>query len=243
MFVPNLRKGAELLQVFTKIIRMCERGSTPPSNVYSTFLNLEGRVSNLGISAVDKTFIKKAVKRRFDFIYGDVPGVAYLLDPRFVGMGMDSITRTSVEDFVCAWHGQENEAAVVEEITAYTEYVQRLETIDPRSVRLLDEGSLSPHQFWVTRLRFPMLREVALTAFSSVCSSAASERNFSSHKFIHTRLRNRLSEERVQKLVHVYFNGKFTDDELEQLIEDVEAAEESTSDDEPAETGSEYRYH
>ena len=44
--------------------------------------------------------------------------------------------------------------------------------------------------------------------FTLCASSAASERNFSSFSFIHTKLRNRLSDEKVVKSVYVYANRK-----------------------------------
>ena len=50
-------------------------------------------------------------------------------------------------------------------------------------------------------------------ALSAVCSSASVERSFSSQAFVHTQLRNRLHESRVEKLLHVYFNEKNLDEE------------------------------
>ena len=44
-----------------------------------------------------------------------------------------------------------------------------------------------------------------------VCSSAASERIWSIYKFIHSRLPNRLSNEKVEKLVGLYVNCAILD--------------------------------
>ena len=49
--------------------------------------------------------------------------------------------------------------------------------------------------------QWPLLQKLALQVFSLAASSAASERNFSTFGFIHSKLRNRLSQDAVEKLV------------------------------------------
>ncbi|EGZ18970.1 hypothetical protein PHYSODRAFT_498578, partial [Phytophthora sojae] len=49
-------------------------------------------------------------------------------------------------------------------------------------------------EFWSDVHGFPLLQNIATTVFASACSSAAAERNFSAHKFVHSQLRNRLKE-------------------------------------------------
>jgi hypothetical protein len=44
-----------------------------------------------------------------------------------------------------------------------------------------------------------------------ICSSAASERVWSIYRFIHTRLRNRLHNEKVEKLAFIYINTAILD--------------------------------
>ena len=39
-------------------------------------------------------------------------------------------------------------------------------------------------------------------------SSAAAERNWSAFSFVHSRLRNRLTPDKVEKLVYIFFNKK-----------------------------------
>ncbi|KAH6601735.1 hypothetical protein BASA61_001819 [Batrachochytrium salamandrivorans] len=49
-------------------------------------------------------------------------------------------------------------------------------------------------------------RKIAIKPFSMATSSAASERNFSTMGFIHTKLRNCLNVETVEKLVFIKSN-------------------------------------
>ena len=80
-------------------------------------------------------------------------------------------------------------------------------------------------QFWtVDGKQWPLLRKIALNIFSMACSSASSERNFSTMGFIHTKLRNRLGKNKVEKLVYIKTNvPQFVDGKM-----DYSASEESS---------------
>jgi hypothetical protein len=54
--------------------------------------------------------------------------------------------------------------------------------------------------------RYPTLSNVAIRVLSIPATSAASERNWSTFGFIHSKLRNRLHEERVEKIVYLFWN-------------------------------------
>ena len=74
---------------------------------------------------------------------------------------------------------------------------------------------------------WPLLQKVALRVFSMACSSAASERNFSTFGFIHSKMRNRLTEESVRKLVYIKTNSlQLSDQLMQQHLEDVDSEEE-----------------
>ncbi|KAH6566286.1 hypothetical protein BASA60_009545 [Batrachochytrium salamandrivorans] len=69
---------------------------------------------------------------------------------------------------------------------------------------MLEKGTKTILQFWlVDGLEFPQLRDLALQVFGMVCSSAASERSFSTMGFVHSKLRNSLGSEKVKKLVYI----------------------------------------
>ena len=58
-----------------------------------------------------------------------------------------------------------------------------------------------------------LLKELALRLLSMPASSAAAERNWSAFSFVHSRLRNRLMPDKVEKLVYIFFNKKLQDKE------------------------------
>lgn len=72
---------------------------------------------------------------------------------------------------------------------------------------------LDSKNYWniAGRNEFPTLYLCAKKVNEMVCSSAASERVWSIHRFIHSRLRNRLSDKNVEKLVFLYVNCAITD--------------------------------
>ncbi|KAG6967099.1 hypothetical protein JG687_00004466 [Phytophthora cactorum] len=57
--------------------------------------------------------------------------------------------------------------------------------------------------------RLPTLRRLALRVFSFVASSAASERAFSAHDFIHSKPRNTISAPKVEKLLYIKTNYNY----------------------------------
>ena len=54
--------------------------------------------------------------------------------------------------------------------------------------------------------RYPILSDIAIRILSIPATSAASERNWSTFGFIHSKLRNRLHEKRVEKIVYLFWN-------------------------------------
>ena len=52
----------------------------------------------------------------------------------------------------------------------------------------------------------PQLQEFAIRILSQPCSASGCERNWSVFEHIHTKKRNRLEHERLEKLVYIYYN-------------------------------------
>lgn len=63
--------------------------------------------------------------------------------------------------------------------------------------------------------KFKCLAKVALRVFTIVASSASAERCWSIYGFIHSKTRNRLVQERANKMVFIYVNSALLDKEDE----------------------------
>jgi hAT family C-terminal dimerisation region len=65
----------------------------------------------------------------------------------------------------------------------------------------------TPLQYWLSDgSEWSLLQKLAIKLFSLATSSAASECNFSTFGFIHSKMRNSLGPEKVKKLVYIKTN-------------------------------------
>jgi hypothetical protein len=96
---------------------------------------------------------------------------------------------------------------ITREYASFASDCRRMKSANTHTFKSMVDGDTPVLQFW--RLyghEYPTLKRVALRVFSMTASSAASERNFSTMAFIHSKLRNALSPETVQMLVYVKTN-------------------------------------
>lgn len=154
-------------------------------------------------------------------MYCDAHGVAYVLDPRYNGDGMDENTTELTEKYISEYTLSEGESSIViqsrlAEYYQYQGWVRRHSA--EKSVQyeiLFAENAahrMSPLQFWQIRgARWPLLQPLALRIFSLCCTSCESERAFSSLGFIHSKVRNRLGVEKADILAFVKANDEILD--------------------------------
>ncbi|GMF55882.1 unnamed protein product [Phytophthora fragariaefolia] len=238
-FVPQLTKAVKLLKPIGVSLKRLEKDAAPISSVYKLFIDLPSEMEETGLSSGKLKAVKTLIKTRFDFVYGDAHGLAYLLDPRYAGKGMDMLTRTVVEEYLGPWHGDEKTEEVILELARFQTFLAEFKIKSKRRWQLLCDQKLPVYEFWCALNELSLLQAVATQLFRCATSSSASERNFSSHGYIHSKLRNRRSSDRVEKLVHSFFNAKNINKEelatfshLEDLLRD-EQDDESSHDDEP----------
>ncbi|KAH6600446.1 hypothetical protein BASA50_002303 [Batrachochytrium salamandrivorans] len=62
------------------------------------------------LSGAERSYLLQLLQSRLDVLYGDAIGIAYLLDPRFIGEKMTVFERTRVEDLIFDY-GSETEQA------------------------------------------------------------------------------------------------------------------------------------
>ncbi|KAE9283859.1 hypothetical protein PR003_g27010 [Phytophthora rubi] len=192
-FVSQLKRDINLLRVIAKHLVKFEKDSTPISEVYNTFLDMPSEFSACNLTPRELKSVEGIITKRFDFVYGDAHGLAYLLDPRFCGDGMDVSTRRSVEKFMSGWFGEDKADDVLIQPAFYHGYVTELKISTSRQWKLLGEGRLPVFDFWCGLKKFDLLQEITKQLFRCAGSTSAAERNFSTHAFIHSKLRNWLT--------------------------------------------------
>jgi hypothetical protein len=179
-------------------------------------------------------YLLKIIDDRWEFIYGDAHGVGYLLDPRYLGDRMDPELRKSVEDFIFHFPNVDgtpaNDEKQEEMFAQYTKF--RILAENERSTntfrfRMLQKRKKTVLEYWQTDgNEWPMLKDLAMRAFSMVASSAASEQNFSTFGFVHSKLRNCLSPKSVEKLVYIKSNSQEVEGPHDDYASGYSSAEE-----------------
>ena len=180
---------------------------------------------NTTLNEDEKNYLVKVTNARARFIYGEAHGFGNLLDPRYLGDRMSFEFRADVEEqliqfgvdyFIENCFDDEDDVDTEElKQTIYKEYTNyKLTLVKERDKNnsllymMLKKEMKTVYEFWKTDgSEWPYLQTIALRVFTMACSTASSERNFSTFGFVHSKSRNRLSKECVKKLVYLKSNA------------------------------------
>ncbi|TYZ65954.1 hypothetical protein PybrP1_007063 [[Pythium] brassicae (nom. inval.)] len=85
-FVPLLEKAAAILAPIEHLMGVFERERVACSEVFSAFAKAlpDALVRIPGLTKAERTYLLALNQTRFNFLYGDAHGIAYLLDPRYI---------------------------------------------------------------------------------------------------------------------------------------------------------------
>lgn len=242
-FLTNLKVAIAILEPIDKLITKFQSDCVPVSDVVKAFKELPGLFGKIeSISQVEKDYLNKLTNDRFQFMYGDAHGLGYILDPRYLGEGMEREFQMQCEDLLFAFGaatsiGTEQELFDRKEqmLKEYTSFrVSALQEKQTNSFRfqMLSRGSKTSLEYWLSDgVHWPNVQKIALKVFSMACSTASCERNFSTFGFIHSKIRNSLSEESVRKLVYVKTNALQLSGAVDDAIENYASTCDSQLDD------------
>lgn len=164
----------------------------------------------------DDRAVLPLVKSRWNFLKQDVHGLSYIFTPRFAAselfIGNEKfIVMSAAKKFVLKRYPGDYVRAN-ETQHQMTQYVAAVSRMKDAEKDLVDK--MSARDFWDVfgKAKYPLLYDCAKSLNEMVSSSAASERAWSIFGFVHTPLRNRLSNEKVEKIVFLYINSAILDD-------------------------------
>ncbi|CAG8739958.1 7474_t:CDS:2, partial [Ambispora leptoticha] len=205
-FWINLKILHNFLSPFTTFLRKLQTDQPTLSTAYSELCKLKISISeNTEISDDFKiNSINKGTERWKNFLYNPVIILAYKLDPRYQGRSLNSKKWDSIieDELLRLVSSQYQENILIE----YAEYVSKKGHF---ARQCLWNSNLvqNPINWWgLFKGRYPALSEVALRILSIPATSAACERNWSTFGLIHNKLRNRLTDSKVEKCVYVQWN-------------------------------------
>ena len=242
-FVVLLEKSLDILKPIDALIVKYQSDSAPISDVWPDFNALPAQFSKLlsdGRANADEVdYLIKLSESRFKFMYGKAHGLAFLLDPRFIGEGLMPSLRVELETILIDTPinddtpvDDERREVLFLQFTAFIIRAMKEKEDNKFRFTMLMKRRKTPLQYWLSDGgAWPDLQKICIKLFTMATSSAASERNFSAMAFVHTKLRNSLVPQTVEKLVYIKSNyAAFADciyasDESDSVV-DLSAGEE-----------------
>jgi hypothetical protein len=209
-FWAEVKELMNVLSFPSSIIGKFESDSSDLFVIYDYFKRLGDSWTDIDILNDDvKDTLKEIVKDRWNFIHTESMGFAYLLSPQSLkkkwAANDKAATKGQLKQYISVFYEGNDEA--IERCRG------ELDTYLTNMVNLpyvLEEEflSLSGKQFWSQYgiSDYPFLAKIALRLFTVPTSSAAAERVWSIYSFIHSKRRNRLGIQKVEKLVFIYIN-------------------------------------
>lgn len=230
-FWVGLKDIVKILSFPTAIIGKFESDKSDLFAVYDYFKRLNDSFDNIeGIDDGMAVELKEIVSTRWNFIHTESMGFAYLLSPKSGNkqwVSQDKVaTKKQLKNYISVFYSDEDDIKKCNiELTNYLTDMGNLS-------ECLEEEyfSLSGLQYWSQygKADYPLLGKIALRLFTIPTSSAASERVWSIYSFIHSKRRNRLGLEKVEKLVFIYINNCLLDpvDSIDYIADDENEEED-----------------
>ncbi|KAH9270021.1 hypothetical protein BASA83_007850 [Batrachochytrium salamandrivorans] len=220
-FVEFLDKAIMILNPVDTAVVVFQSDSVPVSQIYQSFANTMKEQYNMMscLSGAERSYLLQLLQSRLDFLYGDAIGIAYLLDPRFVGKKMTAFERTRVEDLIFDYGSETEQSQQMgkkeEMYLQYTNFVIKANhNKDRKDFRflMLKKGTKTILQFWlVDGLEFSQLARSCSAGVRYGCAQVPRQRGvFPPWGFVHSKLRSSLGSEKGEEESGVYQNKCFS---------------------------------
>ncbi|CAG8831324.1 34697_t:CDS:2, partial [Gigaspora margarita] len=171
------------------------------SIVYSCFNTILLEIQKIECSY--STMIQQNIQTCWNYIYHPIMTIAYILEPHYFEKSKKdkSICLTTFADFIALKYSADEASRMYTELLKF-----RNKQIPYNNQIIWNSATYVNSTTWWTSWPSTELQKFAIRTLSIPTSSASAERNYSNFGFIHSKVRNRLKNERVKKLVYIYGN-------------------------------------
>ncbi|KAG5666123.1 hypothetical protein PVAND_017725, partial [Polypedilum vanderplanki] len=214
--VLNLIKSNVFWDRLIKVVKNIEF----PSNIIGKLENDEASLSvvyeyfgKLYKFFEDDENIQKKVKARLDFLRTPSVGLSYILKPKNAAEGFylgEDKTDFIAEALDFAEKMNPDFAFIIQD--ELINFLGDMASLPEKRKELIFKMTAKNYWNIIGHEKYPALSRIAKPLNEMISSSSAAERTWSTFSFIHSRLRNRLTNERVKKLVFLYTNSVLMDE-------------------------------
>ncbi|GLJ14983.1 hypothetical protein SUGI_0244610 [Cryptomeria japonica] len=214
IFDTNFAKMVEeiinVLEPLVRVLRMVDGDHNSMGYLYEAMDKAKEAIQHLyGSNKTKYEPIWRIIDRRWNHqLHQHIHAAAYFLNPKFfyspsfkadaeVRIGLDTCIRRLVDDEILR-------DLILDELQSYKKALGELFSSPDCKRR---RATLRPDLWWEDYgATTPNLQKLAIRILSQPCSASGCERNWSVFENIHTKKRNRLTQQRLNDLVYVRYN-------------------------------------
>lgn len=202
-FWEDLNIVTKIMEPMVSALKLFESDTSILSTVYSYYKKVMDQINQIDCNFSNK--LQELITKRWEYTYHPIMMTAYILDPQFLeeskNSGMESTGYAEFTTFVNKRFNQE------ESVELFAELVNFRNKNSPYNNEIIwKSANILNSSLWWQSWPTSKLQQLAIKVLLIPTSSAAAERNFSNFGFIHNKIRNRLKNDRVKKLVYIYGN-------------------------------------
>lgn len=233
VFWGKIRRLQRFLQPFLQVTLQLESQKPRGSRIYAYFGWLYSQADGSGVLPADQ--LKEIISRRWAAVHHPLFTIAYICDPATRDERPITIPngqRRQVTDWLKAQYPVAEAAAIWRDL----QFVWSKQCVFDDQIEWESSKTYPDLANWWATLAeradcSPQLADLAIKALSIHPTTGSAERNWSIHGFLHSKGRNRLTNERVRKLVFVYQNLTLRDQNPVELSPFFDDDEVSVADD------------
>ncbi|GBG83901.1 hypothetical protein CBR_g37772 [Chara braunii] len=217
----SVHDAREAMAPCYRFLRGMDRDGSSPTGLWDLESILRGRVRGLGLTEDERRAIMDIISDRCRMMRQPAHAAAYLLDPRRRDISLltdrsSPVVQSALDHLArCQGAGWESDSLHKLWQALWTFHCE-----DPRywpkngahwwdefAVKDAAEGGMHAAMWWELHGgQEPRLQTIVKRVLGMWSTASPCERNWSTHDFIHTKRRNRLSAESVEKLVFIHGN-------------------------------------